>query len=95
MKDGRMFARLMEEYGSQEESKTEEVIDAKEENKIAAPAEAEKDTPKLMQDEERLTGAVSWSVYSKYLGFAGDWTILPLILFAVLSEGAQGMFRHR
>ncbi|KAM5532133.1 hypothetical protein V8D89_014226 [Ganoderma adspersum] len=89
MADGRMFARLMEEYGSQEENKSEEVDDVKDEDKDAAPTDTEKSTQKLMQDEERLTGAVSWSVYAKYLGFAGDWTILPMLLFVVLSEGAQ------
>lgn len=89
MANGRMFARLMEEYGSQE-NKKEGVVDVKKDNKAAVPAKVEKGTQKLMQDEERLTGAVTWSVYSRYIGFAGGWTILPLILFAVLSEGAQG-----
>ncbi|KAI1798261.1 multidrug resistance-associated ABC transporter [Ganoderma leucocontextum] len=91
MKDGRMFSRLMEEYGSQEENKMEEDVEAKQEDKIPILAEVTKSTPgqKLMQDEERLTGAVTWSVYSKYIAFAGDWTILPLLLLVVLSQGAQ------
>ncbi|PIL27467.1 ATP-binding cassette transporter [Ganoderma sinense ZZ0214-1] len=88
MKDGRMFARLMEEYGSQED-KREEVVAGKQESKLGAPAEFKKGTQKLMQDEERLTGAVTWSVYSKYFAFAGDWTVLPLFLFVVLSQVAQ------
>ena len=66
MKDGRTFARLMEEYGSQEEDKREEVIATKQESKLVVPAEIKKGNKKLMQDEERLTGAVTWSVYSRY-----------------------------
>ncbi|PIL27466.1 ATP-binding cassette transporter [Ganoderma sinense ZZ0214-1] len=57
MENGGMFARLMEEHGGQEENKREEVVDRKEDKTILA--EAEKDTQKLMQDEERITGAVS------------------------------------
>ena len=90
MTDGHMFARLMEEYGSQEENKREEAPEAKQESKLAIAAEAKKGTQKLLQDEERLTGAVSWSVYSKYFAFAGGWTVLPLFLFVVLSQAAQG-----
>ena len=91
MKDGRMFARLMEEYGSQEENKREEeAAEAKQDSKEAVPTEVKKGAEKLMQDEERLTGAVAWSVYSKYFAFAGGWTVLPLFLFVVLSQAAQG-----
>ncbi|KAI1798260.1 multidrug resistance-associated ABC transporter [Ganoderma leucocontextum] len=89
MKDGRMFARLMEEYGSQEENKREEVVDAQQENKIVVPAEVKKGTQKLMQDEERITGAVPWSVYSKYIAFGGGWTVLLLFLLVALSQAAQ------
>ncbi|KAM5532134.1 hypothetical protein V8D89_014227 [Ganoderma adspersum] len=91
MKDGRTFARLMEEYGSQEEDKREEVIATKQESKLVVPAEIKKGNKKLMQDEERLTGAVTWSVYSRYFTFAGGWTasVLPLLLFVTLSQVAQ------
>ena len=94
MAEGRMFARLMEEYGSQEENKSEEVDDAKQGDKNATLTDTKKSAQKLMQDEERVTGAVSWSVYARYLGFAGDWTILPMLLFAILSQGAQGTFHN-
>lgn len=90
-----MFARLMEEYGSQEEEeKREEIVATKQENKLAVPAEVKKGNKKLMQDEERLTGAVTWSVYSRYFKFAGGWmaSVLPLVLFVVLSQVAQGTF---
>ena len=92
MKRGDMFARLMEEYGSQEENMNEGSAADKKTDNIAVPAEAKKATQKLMQDEERLTGAVSWSVYSKYIAYAGGWPILPLLLLAVLSQCAQGEY---
>ena len=66
-------------------------VDKKTDN-IAAPAEAKKATQKLMQDEERLTGAVSWSVYSKYVAYAGGWPIVPLFLLAMMYQGAHGRF---
>ena len=85
-----MFARLMEEYGSQED-KREEVDAGKQESKFGVPGEFKKGTQKLMQDEERITGAVSWSVYSKYFSFAGSWSVPLLFLFVSLSQVAQGM----
>ncbi len=94
IKDGQTFARLMEEYGSLEEDKREQPVEAKPESKLAVPTEAKKATQKLIQDEERLTGAVTWSVYSKYFAFAGSWSVLPLFLFVALSQAAQGTFRR-
>ena len=90
MKRGDMFARLMEEYGSQEDNMNEDPVTDKQAGSSAVAGEAKKATQKLMQDEERLTGAVSWSVYSKYIAYAGGWPILPLLLLAVLSQCAQG-----
>ncbi|TBU42097.1 multidrug resistance-associated ABC transporter [Dichomitus squalens] len=89
MKRGDMFARLMEEYGSQEEDKRDDATASKKADDVAAPAEAKKATQKLMQEEERLTGAVTWSVYSKYIKYAGGWPVLPLFLLAVLAQCAQ------
>ena len=47
---------------------------------------------KLMQDEERLTGTVPWSVYSNYIAYAEGWPIVPLFLLGIMSQGAQGGF---
>ena len=45
----------------------------------------------LMQLEERNVGAVTWSVYYKYLGFAGSLAWAPLLLsLLTLSQVAQG-----
>ncbi|EIW55759.1 multidrug resistance-associated ABC transporter [Trametes versicolor FP-101664 SS1] len=93
MDNGQMFSRLMEEYGSldkQEEAAAEEEVPevlAQVKGKAAAPEKAHQT---LMQEEERLTGAVAASVYTKYFKYAGGVTVFPLImLFLVLSQGAQ------
>lgn len=98
MDNGQMFSRLMEEYGSldkqEEAAATEEVPEvlAKVKGKAAAPEKAHQT---LMQEEERLTGAVAASVYTKYFKYAGGVTVFPLImLFLVLSQGAQGDSRN-
>ena len=93
MKRGDMFARLMEEYGSQEENMNEDPVTDKQASSSAVVAEAKKATQKLMQDEERLTGAVTWSVYSKYIAYAGGWPIVPLFLLAMMYQGAHGGFK--
>jgi ABC-type multidrug transport system fused ATPase/permease subunit len=44
----------------------------------------------LMQEEERATHSVSWSVYSTYWRSTGSYLVLPLILFTlILSQGAN------
>ena len=93
MKRGDMFARLMEEYGSQEENMNEDPVTDKQAGSSAVAGEAKKATQKRMQDEERLTGAVTWSVYSKYIAYAGGWPIVPLFLLAMMYQGAHGGFK--
>ncbi|RPD65442.1 multidrug resistance-associated ABC transporter [Lentinus tigrinus ALCF2SS1-7] len=99
MENGQMFARLMEEYGSlekQEEELERTTIDdapkpkAKlQDSKAVVPVPAQQ-TQALMQEEERVTGAVSWSVYSKYFRFAGGIMVFPLVLLWVaLAQGSQ------
>lgn len=101
MNSGRMFSRLIEEYGSQEKQEeeaaavddTQNPVDGEKDATAAMPEAAQdlKDPQALMQEEERLTGAVSWSVYTKYFGFAGGILgFLLLVLFVVLAQGAQG-----
>ena len=96
MENGPMFSRIMEEHGSLEhqEAASDDEAEEKEdidESKVVAPA-PEKAVPALMQEEERLTGAVSWSIYSKYFRFAGGIYVFPMILLWIaLSQGAQGV----
>ena len=97
--NGQTFARLMEEYGSLEKEEEADAAAAPNKKKEAeAKAEAAdaplvKTTQGLMQQEERLTGAVSWSVYTRYFRYAGGLFIFPLVvLWMVLAQGSQGAF---
>ncbi|OBZ77828.1 Oligomycin resistance ATP-dependent permease YOR1 [Grifola frondosa] len=86
-----LFSRVMEEHGSKEQQ-------GKEANKGEAETVPEKlvdagpkaEQVKLMQTEERVTGSVSYAVYTKYLRFAGGILWAPfIVLLLVLSQGAQ------
>ena len=48
-----------------------------------------------MQAEERLTGAVAGTVYTKYFTYAGGVILIPMLLLLLLAyQGAQGeLFR--
>ncbi|KAI0360724.1 multidrug resistance-associated ABC transporter [Trametes cingulata] len=93
MKSGQAFSRLMEEYGSLEKQEEEELAEEKPEKQKSLIADApgpQKERQALMQEEERLTGAVSWSVYSKYFKFAGGVAVFPMIIaWLILSQSAQ------
>ncbi|OBZ78499.1 Canalicular multispecific organic anion transporter 1 [Grifola frondosa] len=86
------FSHLMEEYGNLEQQDTE-IKDSEDTEKFAEPLErdeAKSQEGALMQAEERLTGSVSYSVYAKYLRFAGGLAWAPtIILLLVLYQGAQ------
>ena len=104
MASGIMFSHLMEEYGNFEaeadanshlSSKREVKIDAKIEDSMEGDHKKNSNTnmASLMQTEERNTGAVTWTVYQKYLGFAGGMIWAPIIvLLLMLTQGAQGVF---
>ncbi|KAK7454037.1 hypothetical protein VKT23_011548 [Stygiomarasmius scandens] len=81
-----LFSRLMEEYGSQErEKETDTEKPEGLEGKVSADdKKTEKKVPALMQQEERNTGAVSWTTYRKYLQFAGGITWGPFILLLLI-----------
>ncbi|KAI0371903.1 multidrug resistance-associated ABC transporter [Pilatotrama ljubarskyi] len=94
MKSGQAFSRLIEEFGSLD--KQEDVEPNVEKPKtskkglIANVPGPQKERQALMQAEERLTGAVSWSVYSKYFEFAGGVAVFPMIIaWLVLSQATQ------
>ncbi|KAG5647497.1 hypothetical protein DXG03_009434 [Asterophora parasitica] len=77
------FFSLMEEYGSLEAQKGGKAGDlAKSQTAAIVSDKAAKEIEAvLMQAEERNTGAVSWSVYKKYMVFAGGIFWAPVILF--------------
>jgi ATP-binding cassette subfamily C (CFTR/MRP) protein 1 len=94
-----VFARLMEEHGNLESEPDEgdELSGARRKvkgNKDAKfdETETKKADVGLMQIEERNTGAITWSIYHKYLRFAGSVAWAPfLLLLLTLSQVAQGM----
>ena len=45
---------------------------------------------RLMQIEERNTGAITWSIYHRYLRFAGSVAWAPFLLLLTLNQVAQG-----
>lgn len=83
------FRTLMEEFGSMSSEKAaEEEEDAKptaeQAKKVKAPGSG---GGKLMLDEEREIGAVSWAVYRKYGKATGSWS--KLIMTGLLLCGVQ------
>lgn len=95
------FAKLMTLTSSDEEKPAaarEEEEDADsletvtEHDKLVKVATAKSQRKALMQEEERATKAVSWSVYGAYLRAGGSILILPLVLFLLIaSQGANIM----
>jgi len=93
MKDGRVFSRLIEEYGSldqEEDDKTKSEKEAGVASNVDDISTRKVDGP-LMQAEERNVGSVTWQVYGKYLRFAGGVAWAPVILILLtISQVAQG-----
>ncbi|KAF9269804.1 multidrug resistance-associated ABC transporter [Marasmius fiardii PR-910] len=88
-KESELFSRLMEEYGSLEEQAAKKG-DKQEKQEALKPRSLPNTTKKLMQDEERNTGAVSAATYGRYLQFAGGIVWAPIILLLIsLAQGAQ------
>ncbi|CAE6417184.1 unnamed protein product [Rhizoctonia solani] len=88
---GGQFSQLVAEYGVAEQAE-----DKKEGEDTTATAKddraKETDTPaaKLMQGDERTTGAVSWSAYTGYIRAAGGLSWMPfLALLLSLAQAAN------
>lgn len=95
MNESVIFSRLMDEYGNLEQEKRSRPVAV---NDITVPeSENQKKVDiNLMTVEERETGAVNWSVYSKYLRFAGGLFWAPVLLtLLTLAQAAQGQFAAR
>lgn len=96
MDDSVLFSRVMEEYGTHEKEAEEEEEDEKKDvgkAKDAVKAKAGKKEG-LMQAEERVTGAVSGSIYLKYFQYAGGIIKLPIILLLLTGyQGASGALK--
>jgi len=94
MKDGKAFAKLIEEYGESEEEEKEKVdvnlADEKEIGKemskgVVAPAKT------LMTTEERSTGSIDNTIYFTYVKASGGYFLLPLLLFLLVMMQATNI----
>ncbi|KAJ8496778.1 hypothetical protein ONZ45_g12317 [Pleurotus djamor] len=87
------FNKLVEEFGSQNKANVTSEPNEKSTKAVPqskAPLNVSSSQP-LMQDEERVTGAVAWSTYAKYLRYGGGIFWAPLILLLlILDQGAYG-----
>ena len=100
MNDSVLFSHVMEEYGTHETEETEETADKQEkkpDNKENVKAKELKESPdaqeKLMQDEERVTGSVTGSIYAEYFRYAGGLVKIPIIVLLLTGyQGSQGQF---
>ncbi|KAF7321107.1 Multidrug resistance-associated ABC transporter protein [Mycena chlorophos] len=89
LKDGRIFSKLMEEYGSLEAEEEEKAAKARKAGVIADQDE-KKEQAALMTTEERNTGAVTWETYKQYFKYGGGLPWAPAIfLLLTLAQVAQ------
>jgi hypothetical protein len=86
------FRTLIKEFGSVSDArKTEPIGDDPDFGATAATKTTEtapKTGTRLMLDEERLTGEVKWSTYTRYLKAVGNWWWAVIISIALLMEQA-------
>ncbi|KZW02973.1 cadmium ion transporter [Exidia glandulosa HHB12029] len=90
---GGAFADLIEEFGTDEKNLGAQAV-AKTDNSEKKPVAELKPTgagaQKLVEGDERETGAVGWSAYGSYLRAAGGLKWAPLLLFWLgLAQCAQ------
>jgi ABC-type sulfate/molybdate transport systems ATPase subunit len=94
---GGTFTQLMDEYGT-EKAVNEESAESDEKPKEAAKQDGKKEGSgvKVMQDEERNTGSVDWSVYIAYAKAMGanGWLFLAaaLLILAQCSQVGNTLF---
>lgn len=87
-----IFSRLMEEYGNlDQEDEIEKGADKKRKPSGTAVESDNAAQAPLMQAEERVTGAVTFKTYSKYLRYGGGLFWAPTIaIILTLYQGSQG-----
>jgi hypothetical protein len=89
---GGSFSQLVAEYGisEQAESRKDGHVDTTASSKDSRANEADAPAAKLMQGDERTTGAVSWSAYTNYIDAAGGLQWMPfLALLLSLAQAAS------
>ena len=89
MQDG-IFKTLIAEYGSQaksEETNEEDMDKPKDKSKEETKAGDEKmATGVITEDEERITGTVSWKTYTEYFKSIGAWWRIAVPLFFLIGQ---------
>ncbi|KAJ3517101.1 hypothetical protein NLJ89_g715 [Agrocybe chaxingu] len=84
-----VFSRLIEDYGKTDTSSRSSTTTGGQVGQGKTGDASDVDDT-LMQLEERLTGAVSWKVYTNYLRKAGGLAWAPIILsLLIINEAAQ------
>jgi ATP-binding cassette, subfamily C (CFTR/MRP), member 1 len=85
---GKSFARLIAEFGGEDEEEKEREEGA-EEDAIEETKEKEKKPEQkgkaLMQVEERAIGSVAWGVYAEYARAGGGIWVIPAIILSVMA----------
>ncbi|KZV72166.1 ABC transporter, partial [Peniophora sp. CONT] len=87
------FAKHIDEFVSDghhteaAEADSTEITPAEDAAKLKREAAVKGDA--LMQEEDRATGAVSWSVYREYVNAGYGWACVPLVVaFLIFEQGA-------
>ncbi|KZO98301.1 multidrug resistance-associated ABC transporter [Calocera viscosa TUFC12733] len=89
LSNGQAFSELIEEFGSQQQTKAPEEEDEK---KVVKPGDAKlaEKGPKLMMEEDRETGQVATKVYTEWLLAAGSiWWAPGILLIIALGQAAS------
>ncbi|KAF9262693.1 multidrug resistance-associated ABC transporter [Marasmius fiardii PR-910] len=88
---GPIFSRLINEYGRHDEADPKAGYGRKSAQDATLKGPEEKKLAEaLMQEEERMTGAVTWNTYAQYLRHAGSILWAPVILFLmVLTQSSE------
>lgn len=93
MRDNELFQRLMatsgQEDSNEKSEKTEEADEKVEEAQEVAPKEAEIQKPAgvLMQQEEKATSSVGWTVWKAYIRASGSsWNAIMILFLLALAN---------
>ena len=97
-----VFLNLMEEHGNleSETDQDDQLTGARRKRMGNKDAKSDEGGPKkadigLMQIEERNIGAITWSIYHKYLRSAGSVAWAPFLVFLLtLCQVSQGKSAH-
>ncbi|KAM0755919.1 ATP-dependent bile acid permease [Meredithblackwellia eburnea MCA 4105] len=92
LKDGEAFSKLIANFGataSKSEATDDETEDTSPTKEVKAKTAGPGKGPKLMQDEEREIGAISWGVYAHYARSMGSIAWGPILFgFYALAQVA-------